>query len=133
MGWAVQTFVLGYPSTHLIRKRAKAMGVSVTAAAITPIGRVAGTQWKIHHWKHLDFQKAPLQFCLDMAEEYGDICKFKVGLDTWHLVNNAAFIDVTVKKANIFHKPRFVKRLWKPFLGDGVLSLDGDAANAFRG
>ena len=28
MGWAVQTFVLGYPSTHLIRKRAKAMGVS---------------------------------------------------------------------------------------------------------
>ena len=28
MGWAVQTFILGYPSTHLIRKRAKAMGVS---------------------------------------------------------------------------------------------------------
>ena len=28
MGWAVQTFVLGYPSTHLIRKRAKAMGAS---------------------------------------------------------------------------------------------------------
>ena len=28
MGWAVQTFILGYPSTHLIRKRARAMGVT---------------------------------------------------------------------------------------------------------
>ena len=98
------------------------------AAASAPVGRDApGPNGKFIIGSTLDFQKAPLQFCLDMAEEYGDICKFKVGLDTWHLVNNAEFIhDVTVKKANIFHKPRLAKRLWKPFLGDGVLSLDGD-------
>ncbi len=100
-----------------------------TATASAPMGRVApGPNGKFLIGSTLDFQKAPLQFCLDMAEQYGDICKFKVGLDTWHLVNNAEFIhDVTVKKANIFHKPRLAKRLWKPFLGDGVLSLDGNA------
>jgi cytochrome P450 len=103
--------------------------VSTAAVQNPPTGlKAPGPEGKFLIGSTLDFQKAPLQFCLDMAEKYGDICKFKVGLDTWHLVNNAEFIhDVTVKKANIFHKPRLAKRLWKPFLGDGVLSLDGSA------
>ena len=28
MGWSIQTFILGFPSTSLLRKRAKAMGVA---------------------------------------------------------------------------------------------------------
>lgn len=99
-----------------------------TATATAPIGRVApGPAGKFLVGSTLDFQKAPLLFCLKMAEQYGDICKFRVGLDTWHLVNRADFIhDITVKKASIFHKPRLAKRLWKQFLGNGVLSVDGD-------
>lgn len=28
IGWSVQTFILGFPSTYLLRKRAKSMGVA---------------------------------------------------------------------------------------------------------
>ena len=103
------------------------MTTTASAAALEPPKVTPGPRGKPIIGSTLDFQKEPLLFCLRMAEQYGEMSKFRVGLDTWHLVNNAEFIhEITVKQANIFHKPRLAKRLWKDFLGNGVLSLDGD-------
>ena len=103
------------------------MNASVQANTTLPeLKPVPGPTRKFIIGNTLEFQKAPLGFCLDIAKKYGEIVQFRVGLDNWYLINNADFVhEITVRRANIFHKPRLAKRLWKPFLGDGILSLDG--------
>ncbi len=73
----------------------------------------------------LDFIKAPLDFVLKNATTYGEIFKFRMGFDDWYVLNSAEFIhDATVRKAAKFHKPKIARRLWKLFLGDGILTAE---------
>ena len=79
----------------------------------------------------LEFQKAPLEFTLRAAraaEAHGDVACWRVGPYRWWLLNRPEHIwEVLVTQASGFHKPKLVKRLWRHFLGWGLLSLEDDA------
>lgn len=73
------------------------------------------------------FAKQPLDFCLAASQTYGDICQFSVGPNRWVLINKAEFIqDILVNKASLFHKPKLNKRIFRLFLGNGLVSSDGE-------
>jgi len=73
----------------------------------------------------LNFVKQPLDFVLKGAREYGDIFKFRMGFDNWYVLCSAEFIhEATVLQAARFHKPKIARRLWKHFLGDGILTAE---------
>jgi cytochrome P450 len=75
----------------------------------------------------LVFQKQPLEFCLKNKAEYGDLVKFRVGIDDWHLLSDPKHVHrVLVTEAAKFEKPALAKRLWRPFLGNGLVSSDGE-------
>ena len=49
-----------------------------------------------------------------LHREYGDVVRFKVGVNWWNLVVHPDDIwDVCVKRQKIFWKPKLVKRLLK--------------------
>lgn len=75
----------------------------------------------------LSFHPHPLDFCLRAKQRYGDLVRFGVGIDEWYLVSDPAHVHrVLVSEASKFHKPKIAKRLWKPFLGEGLLGSDGE-------
>jgi cytochrome P450 len=75
----------------------------------------------------LVFQKQPLEFCLKNKAAYGDLVKFRVGIDDWHLLSDPKHVHrVLVTEASKFEKPALAKRLWRPFLGNGLVSSDGE-------
>lgn len=74
----------------------------------------------------LDFRERPLQYLSYLADAYGDIVHFRVGFQDWYLLSNPEHVwDVTVRRQDLFHKPQLAKRLWKPFLGRGIITTDG--------
>lgn len=113
------------------------VGVKLTAPLETVVGR-------LKHWSEprfaapgpkehplfgstLEFQPDPRGFLLRMADTYGDVVRFRVLLDAWYLVNDPAIVhEVTVRQAEKFHKPRVNKQLFKPFMGNGLVSSDGE-------
>jgi len=82
------------------------------------------------HWllgSTLDFQRAPIDFCTKVARECGDVARFRVGYESWYLLTSPEHVyEVLVGKAALFNKPKLAKRLWKLFLGNGLLASDGD-------
>jgi cytochrome P450 len=75
----------------------------------------------------VEFAKQPLDFCLNASKAFGDICQFHVAMNRWVLLNNPAFIqEVLVNKAALFHKPKLNKRIFRLFLGNGLVSSDGE-------
>ena len=75
----------------------------------------------------LAFQKQPLDFCLKHKALYGDLVRFRVGIDDWHLLSDPEHVHrVLVTEAGKFEKPALAKRLWRPFLGNGLVSSDGE-------
>jgi cytochrome P450 len=82
------------------------------------------------HWllgSTLDFQQAPIDFCTKVARECGDVARFRVGYESWYLLTRPEHVyEVLVNKAALFNKPKLAKRLWKLFLGNGLLASDGD-------
>lgn len=82
------------------------------------------------HWlfgSTLAFQKQPIDFCTRVAREHGELARFRVGYEQWYLLTSPEHVyEVLVGKAALFHKPKLAKRMWKLFLGNGLLSSDGD-------
>lgn len=75
----------------------------------------------------LDFKERPLQYVQYLAQAYGDVVRFRIGFSDWFLVSHPDLVlQVLVSDANKYHKPQLAKRLWKPFLGEGVLAVDGE-------
>jgi len=75
----------------------------------------------------LDFKDSPLEFVSYVHRAYGDVARFRVGPSYWYLVANPKDIhDMMVKRADIFVKPKIARRLWEKFLGDGLLTAEGD-------
>lgn len=76
------------------------------------------------------FQEQPLDFTIaaaKAAEAHGDVACWRVGPYRWWLLNRPDLIwSVLVTEASKFHKPKLVKRLWRHFLGWGLLSLEDD-------
>lgn len=75
----------------------------------------------------LDFKDRPARFIRYVAQSYGDVTRFKVGPAYWYLLAHPEDIqDAMTRRANIFVKPKIAKRLWEKFLGDGLLTTEGD-------
>ena len=75
----------------------------------------------------VDFQRDPLTFLKAANAQYGDVVRFRVAWTNWYLLTHPDHIwDVTVTRASAFHKPKVAKVLWSDFLGNGLLSADGD-------
>jgi cytochrome P450 len=62
-----------------------------------------------------------------LARNYGDIVTFKVGPQRMVLLNHPEYVeDVLVTRARLFKKGRALERA-KRFLGEGLLTAEGDA------
>lgn len=74
----------------------------------------------------LDFKDKPLDYLQYLQRAYGDIVHFRVGFQDWYLLSNPEHVwDVCVRRQALFNKPDLAKRLWKPFLGRGIITQDG--------
>jgi cytochrome P450 len=75
----------------------------------------------------LDFKEHPLHYVKYLHEAYGDVVRFRVGPSYWYLVAHPEDIwDIMTRRSDVFIKPRIAKRLWEKFLGDGLLTTEGD-------
>jgi cytochrome P450 len=75
----------------------------------------------------LDFKDKPLQYICYCARAYGDVSRFRVGGSYWYLLTHPEDIrDAMTTRAHIFIKPKIAKRLWEKFLGDGLLTTEGE-------
>jgi cytochrome P450 len=73
------------------------------------------------------FQKDPIAFLSGVADEYGPVAKFRVLTDDWYLLTAPEDVyQVLVRQASRFHKPRLNKRLFSDFMGNGLVSSDGE-------
>lgn len=74
-----------------------------------------------------DFKDRPLRFIEYLHKAYGDTTQFRVAGSRWHLVTHPEDIhDMMTTRAHIFLKPKVAKRLWDAFLGDGLLTTEGE-------
>ena len=75
----------------------------------------------------LDFKESPLEFICYVQRAYGDVARFRVGHQHWYLISHPDDInDIMTKRAKVFLKPAIARRLWDKFLGDGLLTSEGD-------
>jgi len=75
----------------------------------------------------LDFKASPLEFICYVQRAYGDVARFRVGHQHWYLVSHPDDInEIMTKQAKVFLKPAIARRLWDKFLGDGLLTSEGD-------
>ena len=69
----------------------------------------------------------PLAFGLKMARDYGDIAWYRLGpLHVYQLNHPDMVRQILVEQPEKFHKPRLVKRAFRPFAGNGLLTSDGE-------
>jgi len=69
----------------------------------------------------------PLAFALDISRKFGDIAHYRVGpLHIYQLNSPALIRQILVEEPEKFNKARFIKRALGPFVGDGLLTSDGE-------
>ena len=83
------------------------------------------------HWLWggtFDFQKRPADFVLEGHEKYGDVFKTRVVYGNSYFIRDPAVVNaINVTHAKHIYKPKVVKQMWKPFLGNGLVPNDGDS------
>jgi len=68
----------------------------------------------------------PLAFGLGVARQYGDIAHYSVGpLHVYQLSHPDFARQILTEQPEKFYKPRLLKRAFRPFAGDGLLTSDG--------
>ena len=68
----------------------------------------------------------PLAFGLAVAREFGDIAHYSLGPLHVYQLNHPDFArQILVEQPEKFHKARLIKRAFRPFAGDGLLTSDG--------
>ena len=68
----------------------------------------------------------PLVFGLNVARQFGDIAHYHVGPLHVYQLNHPDFArQILVEQPEKFHKPRLLKRAFRPFAGEGLLTSDG--------
>jgi len=73
------------------------------------------------------FHANSLEFIRKAQALHGDVVHFKVAMFDWYSVAHPDdAYDITVTRAALFNKPKINKRIFREFLGNGVLSSDGD-------
>lgn len=72
------------------------------------------------------FKLDGLAFGLHVARNYGDIAYYHVGPLRVYQLNHPDLVrQVLVDQPEKFHKPRLIKRAFRPFAGNGLLTSDG--------
>jgi cytochrome P450 len=73
------------------------------------------------------FKFDPLAFGMGMARKYGDIAYYHLGPLRVYQLNHPDLVrQVLVEHPEKFRKPRLVKRAFRPFAGNGLLTSDGE-------
>jgi cytochrome P450 len=83
------------------------------------------------HWLWggtFDFQRRPADFILEGHERYGDVFKTRVLYGHSYFIRDPELINaINVTHAKHIQKPKVVKQMWKPFLGNGLVPNDGES------
>ena len=68
----------------------------------------------------------PLAFGLGIARQFGDIAHYSLGpLHVYQLSHPDLARQILVEQPEKFHKPKLIKRAFRPFAGEGLLTSDG--------
>jgi cytochrome P450 len=68
----------------------------------------------------------PLAFGLGIARQFGDIAHYNLGpLPVYQLNHPDLVRQILVERPEKFHKPRLVKRAFRPFAGERLFTSDG--------
>jgi cytochrome P450 len=74
-----------------------------------------------------DFRSNPLRLLLRLWRDYGDVCRFRLGWTEFYLVSHPDLIThVLVDKDKRYRKSRLDIQALGPFLGQGLLTSEGD-------
>lgn len=83
------------------------------------------------HWLWggtFDFQRNPAEFLLEAHEKYGDVFVTRVLTGQSYFIRDPEIVNaINVTHAKYIGKPKVVKQMWKPFLGNGLVPNDGDS------
>ncbi len=83
------------------------------------------------HWLWggtFDFQRQPAEFVLQGHEKYGDVFKTRVLYGLSYFIRDPEIVNaINVTHAKSVYKPKVVKQMWKPFLGNGLVPNDGES------
>lgn len=83
------------------------------------------------HWLWggtFDFQRNPAQFVLDGHERYGDVFVTRVLTGQSYFIRDPEIVNaINVTHAKDIYKPKVVKQMWRPFLGNGLVPNDGES------
>jgi cytochrome P450 len=72
------------------------------------------------------FALDPLAFGVGIARQFGNIAHYNLGpLHVYQLNHPDLVRQVLVERPEKFHKPRLVKRAFRPFAGEGLFTSDG--------
>jgi cytochrome P450 len=72
------------------------------------------------------FPYDPLAFGLSVARQFGDVAYYHVGpIHVYQLNHPDLARQILVEQPEKFHKARFIKRAFRPFAGNGLLTSDG--------
>ncbi len=95
------------------------------SAHFRPIPRHRG------HWLWggtFDFRRNPAEFVLEGHQKYGDVFVTRVLTGDSYFVRDPEVINaINVTHARHIYKPKVVKQMWKPFLGNGLVPNDGES------
>jgi cytochrome P450 len=68
----------------------------------------------------------PLAFGLNIARQFGDIAHYRLGpMHVYQLNHPDLARQILVEQPEKFQKPRLLKRAFRPFAGNGLLTSDG--------
>jgi cytochrome P450 len=68
----------------------------------------------------------PLEFSLTLARQFGDVAYYRVGpLRVYQLNHPDLARQILVEEPEKFYKSRLIKRAFRPFAGNGLLTSDG--------
>ena len=83
------------------------------------------------HWLWggtFDFQRNPAEFLLEAHEKYGDVFVTRVLTGQSYFIRDPEVVNaINVTHAKHIYKPKVVKQMWKPFLGNGLVPNDGES------
>lgn len=69
----------------------------------------------------------PMAFARFIADTYGEIAYIRVGpVRYYQFAGPEPIHEILVEKAGLFHKARLIKKVFKPFAGEGLLTSEGD-------
>ena len=83
------------------------------------------------HWLWggtFDFQRSPAEFLIEAHEKYGDVFVTRVLTGQSYFIRDPEVVNaINVTHAKHIYKPKVVKQMWKPFLGNGLVPNDGES------